>query len=72
MKVQIERNKDINAAMFDLLSIIQADAVDLNDAQTIFNARFGPEHSLYWLYRGGQHLAIHSHHHTRRIAIITK
>ena len=71
MKVQIERSKDVNAAMFDLLSIIKSDATDLSQAETMFASRFGYEHRLYWLYRGGQHLAVHSQFHSRRVAIIT-
>ena len=72
MKVQIERSKDVNPALFDLLTVVQSDADTLNRAQDLFNARFGAEHTLYWLYRGGNHLAVHSHNHTRRVAIITQ
>ena len=67
---RIERFKDVNAVMFDVLSCVQSDADDLDAAMTMLQSRFGAEHSLYWFYRGGHHIAVQSHNHKQRVAII--
>lgn len=69
---KIERTLDVNPALFDLLSIVESDAEDLDNAMTILQSRIGAEHSLYWFYRGGSHIAVQSHNHQKRIAILTK
>ena len=66
---QIERAKDVNAAMFDAIDRARA-AASLDQAMHYLHSHFARDHALYWFYRGGRHIAVHSRHHARRIAII--
>ena len=71
LKLQIERPNDVNTVMFAALADIQKFETNMDGAMTCLQDRFGKNHSLYWVYRGGSHIAIHSRNHKQRIAIIS-
>ena len=70
MKSQIERSQDVNSAMFAALADIEGYVLTLDDAMNCLHERFGASHPLYWFYRGGHHIAIQSHNHKQRVAVI--
>ena len=66
----IERAQDVNANMFDAIDTA-SHAENIDAAYRCLLSRFGTEHSLYWFYLGGNHIAVQSRNHKQRIAIIT-
>ena len=70
MNVQIERGTDVNCALFTALADIQNHETSLAGALICLRERFHSAHPLYWFYQGSNHIAIQSHNHKQRVAII--
>ena len=67
---KIESSDDVNKVLFDAINNA-CDANDLESALARLLIVIVQPHPLYWFYKGGHHIAIHTHNHKHRIAIIT-
>jgi len=70
MNVEIERSIEVNGVLFNALdeagkrASIDAAAAYLRDR--LHHSR------IYWVYKGGHHVAVHSYFHTKRLAIVSE
>ena len=68
LKAEIELADEINSVMFDAISKA-VEVRSISGAGSRLRRQFR-DSPLYWIYHGGHHVAVHSHHHEHRLAII--
>lgn len=78
MHVKIDRGNDIDAELYNAIGLViygdpgTEGAETLDEAYATLTQCFpASERPLYWFYKGGNHIAVHSHRHEKRIALIS-